>query len=43
VRAEGLKAAHAFAIIDRMEGGREAVEAAGFKLTSLFTRKDFIP
>jgi orotate phosphoribosyltransferase len=42
-RAEGLAPTHAFALVDRMEGGREAVEAAGFHLVSLFTRKDFIP
>ncbi|MGQ0506620.1 MAG: orotate phosphoribosyltransferase [Myxococcaceae bacterium] len=40
---EGLKVAHAFALVDRLEGGREAVEAKGYKLTTLFTRKDFIP
>ena len=43
VEAEGLKVAHAFALVDRLEGGRETVEARGYKLTSLFTRKDFIP
>jgi orotate phosphoribosyltransferase len=42
-RAEGLRPTHAFALVDRMEGGREAVEAAGFQLVSLYTRKDFIP
>lgn len=29
------------ALIDRQEGGREAIEAAGFRLVSLFTRADF--
>ncbi len=28
------------AVLDRMEGGREALEEAGFKLESLFTRDD---
>lgn len=28
-------------LIDRQEGGREAVEAAGYTLVSLFTRSDF--
>ncbi len=41
--AEGLKVAHAFALVDRLEGGREAVEAKKYGLTTLFTRKDFIP
>lgn len=43
VEAEGLKVAHAFALVDRLEGGREAVVERGYKLTALFTRKDFIP
>lgn len=42
-RAEGLSPTHAFALVDRLEGGREAVEAAGYQLVSLFTRRDFIP
>jgi orotate phosphoribosyltransferase len=42
-QSEGLIAKHAFALVDRMEEGREALEAKGYKLTSLFTRKDFIP
>ncbi len=33
----------AFALVDRLEGGREAVEATGNRLFTLFTRKDFIP
>jgi orotate phosphoribosyltransferase len=41
--AEGLKVAGAFALVDRLEGGREAVEARGYRLTALFNRKDFIP
>ena len=43
VRAEGLQVAGAFALVDRMDGGRQAIEAAGVKLWSLFTRRDFIP
>lgn len=42
-RAEGLRVLGAFAIVDRLEGGREAVEEKGEKLHALFTRKDFIP
>jgi orotate phosphoribosyltransferase len=41
--SEGLKVSHAFALVDRLEGGREAVEAKGHRVTSLFTRKDFMP
>lgn len=41
--AEGLKVARCYALVDRLEGGREAVEAKGYALTTLFTRKDFIP
>ena len=42
-RAEGLTVLGAFALVDRLEGGREAVEATGQRLFSLYTRKDFIP
>jgi orotate phosphoribosyltransferase len=40
---EGLSPRHAFALVDRLEGGREAVEARGHRLTALFTRRDFLP
>jgi orotate phosphoribosyltransferase len=40
-RAEGLEPIGAFAVVDRQEGGREAVEATGVKVVSLFTRGDF--
>ena len=43
VEAEGLVVRRAFALVDRLEGGREAIEERGYALTSLFTRKDFIP
>ena len=42
-RAEKLEVVGCFALVDRMEGGREAIEAQGVSLQSLFTRKDFIP
>ena len=41
-RATGLNVVHAIGLVDRLEGGREAVEAAT-PLTTLFTRKDFLP
>ncbi|MDO4551822.1 MAG: orotate phosphoribosyltransferase [Planctomycetia bacterium] len=42
-RAEefGLKIKTVIAIIDRMEGGREAFQKAGYTLKSLFTIRDF--
>lgn len=40
---EGLEVTGAFALVDRLEGGREAVETKGYALHSLFTRKDFLP
>ena len=40
-RAEGLEPLAAFALVDREEGGREAVEATGVKVHALFSRRDF--
>lgn len=40
-QSEGLRVLGAFALVDRLEGGREAVEAAGQRLFTLFTRRDF--
>ena len=42
-RAEKLEVVACLALVDRLEGGREAIEATGVPLVSLFTRKDFIP
>ncbi len=41
-RAEKLEVVGCFALVDRMEGGRQAIEAQGVSLESLFTRKDFL-
>jgi len=41
-RAEGLVPVRCLALVDRQEGGREAIEAAGVPLEALFTREDFI-
>jgi len=38
----GLEVIHAVALVDRLEGGREAVEKHT-PLTTLFTRKSFLP
>jgi orotate phosphoribosyltransferase len=42
-RAEKLEPVACLALVDRMEGGREAIEAQGVRLDALFTREDFIP
>jgi orotate phosphoribosyltransferase len=42
VTAAGHRVLHAIAIVDRLEGGRQAVTAHA-PLTTLFTRKDFLP
>lgn len=42
-RAEGLEVAACVALVDRREGGREAIEAVGVRVDSLFAREDFIP
>jgi orotate phosphoribosyltransferase len=41
-REAGYQVLHALALVDRLDGGREAVTAHA-PLTSLFTRKDFLP
>ena len=41
-RLAGLVVVHALALVDRLEGGREAVERET-PLTTLFTRRDFLP
>ena len=40
-RAAGLQVAGVVALVDRSEGGRENLEAAGLKVASLFARADF--
>jgi len=40
-RAEGLTVGGVVALVDRQEGGRAAVEAAGLRMRSLFLRSDF--
>ena len=39
----GLGVGCAFALVDRLEGGREAVTQKGYGLSTLFTRSDFLP
>ena len=41
--AEGLKVGGVFCMVDRLEGGRDALVPRGIQLVSIFTRKDFKP
>jgi orotate phosphoribosyltransferase len=41
-RAEQLLPVACLALVDRLEGGREAIEALGVPLRTLFTRRDFL-
>ena len=41
-RAERLEVVGCFALVDRREGGREAIEAAGVRVEALFAREDFL-
>jgi orotate phosphoribosyltransferase len=41
-RAEKLEPVACLALVDRQEGGREAIEAQGVPLEALFTREDFL-
>ncbi len=43
LKGASYEVAGVVALVDRLEGGREAIEAAGLKLVTLFTRNDFIP
>ena len=42
VSKEGYEPVQALAVLDRLEGGDEALEAAGFKLEAIFTRNDLL-
>ncbi len=41
-RNESLEPIALFALVDRLEGGREAIEQAGVPFASVFTRNDFV-
>jgi orotate phosphoribosyltransferase len=43
LREAGYEVAGVVALVDRLEGGREAIEASGLKLVALFSRDDFFP
>jgi len=42
LKAHGCKILRVIALVDRQEGGREAIEASGYPLESLFTVDDFL-
>jgi orotate phosphoribosyltransferase len=43
VRAAGYEVSGVVTLVDRLEGGREAIEAAGLPVVALYTRHDFMP
>jgi orotate phosphoribosyltransferase len=43
LRVAGYAIAGVVALVDRLEGGREALAAEGLSVTALYTRTDFIP
>jgi len=42
LRDAGCEVAGIIALVDRQEGGREAIEAAGVRLVTLATKRDFM-
>jgi orotate phosphoribosyltransferase len=42
LNAEGFEVAAVLAVVDRSEGGAEAIRAAGLPYVSIFTRRDFM-
>jgi orotate phosphoribosyltransferase len=42
LRDAGYRVAGVVALVDRLEGGREAIEADGLRLVTVFTRDDFM-
>ncbi|MCX6557439.1 MAG: orotate phosphoribosyltransferase, partial [Candidatus Aminicenantes bacterium] len=40
VEAQGGKVEVVMAVLDRPEGGREAIEARGYRFLSIFTKQD---
>ena len=43
LRGAGYRVSGVVALVDRLEGGREAIEAAGLQFIALYTRRDFLP
>lgn len=42
LRAAGYRVESVVSLVDRLEGGREAIEAAGLRFSAIYTRRDFI-
>jgi orotate phosphoribosyltransferase len=42
LRAAGYRVEGVVALVDRLEGGRDAIEAAGLPFIALYTRRDFL-
>ena len=42
LKAHGCKILRVLALVDRLEGGRETIEASGYPLESMFTVDDFL-
>lgn len=43
LKAAGVTVVGIIALVDRLEGGRETIEASGLPLVSIATRRDFMP
>jgi orotate phosphoribosyltransferase len=43
LRGVGYVVSSVVALVDRLEGGREAIEAEGLRFSAIYTRRDFIP
>ena len=43
LQAAGYRVSGVVALVDRLEGGREAIEAAGLPFLAIYTRRDFMP
>lgn len=43
LKAAGVNVVGVVALVDRLEGGRETIEAAGLPVVAIATRRDFIP
>ncbi len=43
LKSAGYEIAGVLALVDRLEGGREAIQGAGAPMVALYTRLDFIP
>jgi orotate phosphoribosyltransferase len=43
LREGGYRVAGVIALVDRLEGGREAIESDSLKLVSIYARSDFMP